>query len=110
MKIVFTLLTLLFSLSSIAQLRNTSWGMKAEEVKKTEDSKLVREFKGDLTYSIDIDELKCEVDYIFAKNKLVEIKYNFNPIVQEFMKVDQTAVWEKTIKNIREKPNGWVRL
>lgn len=103
MKIVFTLLTLLFSLSSFAQLRNTSWGMKAQEVKNIETSKLIFEIQGDLTYDIDIDDLNCELKYVFANNKLIEIRYSFRPIVQERSIVNPTAVWEKTIKNIKEK-------
>ncbi|WP_185213124.1 hypothetical protein [Sphingobacterium mizutaii] len=100
MKIALSTLLLLFSLSSFSQLRNTSWGMKAEEVKKIETSKLVREYNGDLTYSLDITDLNCEMEYIFAKNKLVEIKYIFTPVVKERTKENQTAVWVKTYKNI----------
>ena len=103
MKITLTTLALLFYLSSFSQLRNTSWGMKAEDVKKIETSKLVREYNGDLTYFIDINDLKCEMEYIFSKNNLVEIKYTFTPIVKERTKENQTAVWVKTYKNIQDK-------
>ncbi len=103
MKIALSTLLLLFSLSSFSQLRNTSWGMKAEEVKKIETSKLVREYNGDLTYSLDITDLNCEMEYIFAKNKLVEIKYIFTSVVKERTKENQTAVWVKTYKNIQQK-------
>ena len=43
------------------------------------------------------------MEYIFAKNKLVEIKYIFTPVVKERTKENQTAVWVKTYKNIQQK-------
>lgn len=103
MKTILTWIFLSISLSSFSQLRNTEWGMNSEEVKKLESSKLIRESNGDLNYSVEINDLYCNLDYIFANNKLIEIKYSFIPIVQDRTSSNPSAIWVKTISNIREK-------
>ena len=103
MKLLLTIIALLISISSYSQLRNTTWGMSSEEVKKIETAKLTRDFKGDLTYQVNINDLNCELEYLFVNNKLAEIKYTFSPIVKERTKQPQYATWAKTVKNISEK-------
>lgn len=65
-------------------------GNESRRSKKIETSKLVREYNGDLTYSLNINDLNCKMEYIFANNKLIEIKYSFRPIIQN--RTNPTAV------------------
>ena len=101
MKAILTVIGLLLSISSFSQFRNTTWGMTPAEVKNIETAKLSGEYKGDLTYSVNISDLKCELKYVFANNKLNEIKYTFRTLVSE--KSSQSGLWGKTVKNLVDK-------
>jgi len=79
--------------------------MEPNKVKQIETAKLVREYGGDLTYRLNIDDAKCKLDYIFAQNKLIEITYTFTPISGDFRisSKDKDNIWDKTINNIIDK-------
>ena len=60
-------------------------------------------YKGNLKYNVDLDDLRCGGEYIFAKNKLLKIIHKFIPVLLERTKKNQTGVWVKTFKYIQQK-------
>lgn len=82
---------------------NLTWGMNMESVKRIETSKIVNNFNGVLTYEVNISDFRCELEYNFAKDGLIKIKYTFTPFIIDRTRPNQTTIWEKTISNIIEK-------
>jgi len=78
-KSLLTILMLFCISFSFAQFRNTTWGMSKKQVRDIEDSKFSGESTNFLDYSLDVEDLKCRLQYFFNdKDKLISINYTFS--------------------------------
>jgi predicted RND superfamily exporter protein len=82
---ILVLIFMLFCLSGYSQendFRKTNWGMTKEEVKSTENNKIIDEDLGSteevIVYKDQISSFDCFIGYIFVKNKLASAGYYIN--------------------------------
>lgn len=81
MKIILSLLVVFFVVASVAwadeqfDFRNAKWGMSREEVKKTEQEKIVGEDENTIGYESGLAGKGVLLVYIFVEDKLVRAKY-----------------------------------
>jgi len=104
MKTLLLSLLILLSTQAFAQFRNTTWGMSKEEVKKIEDSKPSYENANTLIYLLNLDDLKCMLEYKFSE--VIELKsINYNYVYKNNKAVANEVLLNRIAKQIEEKYN-----
>ncbi|MCU7491277.1 MAG: hypothetical protein ACM3UR_06935 [Bacteroidota bacterium] len=76
-KILFLLIFFSSALINAQDFRNAKWGASVDEIKRTEDAKLVREEDGVLIYSGHIDGKLASIWYLFSDSGLKSVRVKF---------------------------------
>jgi len=75
--VIIIIITLYFVFLFGNDFRKADWGMSIEEVKKTEETEILKETNDVLVYETTLAGYQALVAYIFAGNKLTRAKYSF---------------------------------